>query len=516
MLKIYCDSARCYLDSSNLDLALNKELLKSILTKLHGILSYEDKNLAFTKMNAKTRWAANINTRISLYSAEDYSFPRGLLTKVVKHFTYYELAHQVIYTNLDKIPQPVSELVIPDWAYSHQVDIVHHALHNKRCVIQSGTGTGKSFAIGWIINQFKGIKTLVVVPKINLAEQMFNGLTALMPDKVIKIVNSYNKFEGEFTDITIAVINSAVNLCNKYADKLQEVGLLVVDEAHRSATESFKTVSNTCVNAEYRVGLTATPLINNLLVQAYVGDLAFVVQDSEMVDKKIIIKPTFISYKPDITYRKTYAHRQEKGEIIYLDKQGRPTFNNKPPYADVYKHSLCLNQSRNNLIVDIVKTVKAHPQRKGPIIVFIEWQDIHGTALVEAFAAQDVKIDAYLNGLTTTQERNQIINNLQKGIYDVVLATNVVSEGTDIISLEYAILCDGRVSGASVIQKIGRVVRKAEGKSNCYVIDIADTEFFYLKKAALNRELEVSKRYGKDCIKKCNNLQQLVDIITVR
>ena len=118
--------------------------------------------------------------------------------------------------------------------------------------------------------------------------------------------------------------------------------------------------------------------------------------------------------------------------------------------------------------------------------------------------------------MTTTQERNQIINNLQKGIYDVVLATNVVSEGTDIINLEYAILTDGRKSGSMTIQKIGRVVRKAEDKNSCYVIDIADTEPFYLASAAKNREYEVTQRYGADCVNYCKSLEQLIEIITVK
>lgn len=70
----------------------------------------------------------------------------------------------------------MSSLKLPFVPRDYQYDAVSHAIENKRCVLVSPTGSGKSLIIymlfRWYINTHPD-KVLIVVPTTGLVEQMF-------------------------------------------------------------------------------------------------------------------------------------------------------------------------------------------------------------------------------------------------------------------------------------------------------------------------------------------------------
>ena len=287
------------------------------------------------------------------------------------------------------------------------------------------------------------------------------------------------------------------------------------DEAQKAINETFRTILYSCINTEYKLGFSGTPS-KSLLSKAYFGDVQIKIDEQRLIDNNIIVEPDYIVYKIDKP-KTRYPHIKRDNELLYIDDNGKPTFNNKPPYINVYTEAVAYNKSRNQTIVDISKYLLELPGRKGPIVVFIEWQDIHGTELVNLYKENNINI-TFLNGLTSNKERDKIIKNLRDNKLDIVLATNVVAEGTDIINLEFAIIADGRKNGensAGVIQKVGRIIRKniAGGKNRCIAIDIADTEPFYLQSASRCREAAFKSRYGNKKLYKVSTLDELNKIL---
>lgn len=108
---------------------------------------------------------------------------------------------------------------------------------------------------------------------------------------------------------------------------------------------------------------------------------------------------------------------------------------------------------------------------------------------------------AYLHHETKTLERTEIIRDLRKGKYDVLVGINLLREGLDIPEVSLVAILDADKEGflrseRSLIQTIGRAARNAEGK----VIMYADTITQSMDKAIkeTNRRRAIQQQYNKE------------------
>ncbi len=108
---------------------------------------------------------------------------------------------------------------------------------------------------------------------------------------------------------------------------------------------------------------------------------------------------------------------------------------------------------------------------------------------------------AYLHHETKTLERTEIIRDLRKGKYDVLVGINLLREGLDIPEVSLVCILDADKEGflrseRSLIQTIGRAARNSEGK----VILYADTMTESMRKAIeeTNRRRQIQDQYNKD------------------
>jgi superfamily II DNA or RNA helicase len=79
-----------------------------------------------------------------------------------------------------------------------------------------------------------------------------------------------------------------------------------------------------------------------------------------------------------------------------------------------------------------------------------------------------------LNGKKSSDERNQSIQDMKTGKLKVIVASTIFDIGIDIPSLDVLINLGGGKSTGRVLQRIGRVIRKFEGKEFAYVVDFYD------------------------------------------
>ncbi len=107
---------------------------------------------------------------------------------------------------------------------------------------------------------------------------------------------------------------------------------------------------------------------------------------------------------------------------------------------------------------------------------------------------------AYLHGDLKTLERNEILIDLRKGIYDVIVGINLLREGIDTPEVSLVLILDADKQGffrneRSLIQTIGRAARNVNGR----VILYADVETIAMKQAIMetNRRREVQIKYNE-------------------
>ncbi|MEE9571711.1 MAG: DEAD/DEAH box helicase family protein, partial [Candidatus Neomarinimicrobiota bacterium] len=146
-------------------------------------------------------------------------------------------------------------------------------------VLNLPTGHGKTFVAMAIMDILK-LPTLIVCPRIKVANQWYDLLSKLFPNIQVGVFHSMRKIDG---DIVVGVIDSFVS-CNHFILKdddskgrnvvkntydvkefYKRWGLIVFDECHNYSTKVNSTIFRR-MEAQYTLGLSATPNKGNFSV----------------------------------------------------------------------------------------------------------------------------------------------------------------------------------------------------------------------------------------------------------
>ena len=114
----------------------------------------------------------------------------------------------------------------------------------------------------------------------------------------------------------------------------------------------------------------------------------------------------------------------------------------------------------------------------------------------------DYKV-AYLHHETKTLERTEIIRDLRKGKYDILIGINLLREGLDIPEVSLVAILDADKEGflrseRSLIQMIGRAARNANGRVIMYADHITDSMHKAITETNRRRaiQMEYNEKHG--------------------
>ena len=108
----------------------------------------------------------------------------------------------------------------------------------------------------------------------------------------------------------------------------------------------------------------------------------------------------------------------------------------------------------------------------------------------------DLKV-CYLHHETLTLERIEILRDLRKGKYDVLVGINLLREGLDLPEVSLVCILDADKEGflrshRSLIQTIGRAARNANGQVILYADRITDSMEKALNETNRRREIQIA------------------------
>ena len=108
---------------------------------------------------------------------------------------------------------------------------------------------------------------------------------------------------------------------------------------------------------------------------------------------------------------------------------------------------------------------------------------------------------AYLHNELKTLERSKIINNMRRGLFDVIIGINLLREGLDVPEVSLVVIFDADKPGffrsdKSLIQIIGRAARNANGRVIMYGDEITTA----MQKAIeeTNRRRSIQEKYNQE------------------
>lgn len=236
-------------------------------------------------------------------------------------------------------------------------------------------------------------------------------------------------------------------------DWLREVRMLLLDEADKSDAASWKSILAACKNSDWRVGFSGsfgTSLYDQLVMDELIGPVIDTVKNAELVEREISARPTIEVYGYDVTS----AIPQLPSNWWDLDGTVRRQF--------IYEHGVTYNVARHAFVGSLIRP-------DAPTVIIVDKID-HGLAL-----AADIPGAVFLDGSAAEGERLRVLDDFAAGNVKILVVTKILDRGTN--RLGYAtdvIFASGEGSTTQVLQRIGRGLRRTDGKAELRLVDVLD------------------------------------------
>lgn len=432
-----------------------------------------------------------------LFDNRNMNFPTGIIARVMKSLRESEIE----YTIFDDRLSPITRRVPwhgPKLRY-YQKEAVETLLSKTRGIVHASTGTGKSNILSAFFAE-TGVNTLILAHTTSVFYQLHENftrclkipvgiigdgkadikkVTLAMPQSLLTTIKTPKRklVKGVWKDVMV----STQIVKPELKDYLLSVEALYIDEAHRAACETVQIVANACVNAYYRVGVTATPYradLLDILIESVTGKVGYKYTASQAIRDGFLSRPTihFIDFKQR-PYPKTIT------KTVVDKKTGvAQTKESKVTYGDLYKDRVVNNLQRNLLIAKIA----AHHYKQGQSTLVIVRLLEHGINLFELLKnlGPDVK---WVNGDANKEELDAVLADLRTGKCKLCIASGIFNEGIDVQGLNVCINTTACDSPVTAMQILGRTLRRTETKTEVDFYDIADTSVRWLGQHSASR-----------------------------
>ena len=375
----------------------------------------------------------------------------------------------------------LKDLGTPFETRDYQYDAIAHGIENKRCILLSPTGSGKSFIIynllRWYLDNHEE-NALIIVPTTSLVEQMYKDFEEYGFDVENHCHKVYSGKDKK-TDKRV-IISTWQSIYKLGGDWFEQFGAIFGDEVHGFKAKSLSGIMNKAKNAEYRFGTTGTldgTETNKLVLEGLFGPVFTVTTTVKLQESKQLanldIKVMLLRYHNDICHEMQGKTYQE--EIDYI----------------------VTNEKRNNFISNLSLSLE------GNTLVLFQFVEKHGKVLydlVQDKSEEDRKV-FYVSGEVDTSDREQIRNIVEKQENAIIVASlGTFSTGINIKNLHNIVFATPSKSQIKVLQSIGRGLRKSNRDTVLY--DIADD--FHVKSHknfTLRHSAERIKIYTKEGFK---------------
>lgn len=464
---------------------LNETFMKVVCREVHMEMELQDR-FSFEAMNAKHdprvksgKWDGIKRMYNRRYKRMHVGLLEDLLKWCVKQEYSFHLDPQLIpddQIGADDIKAVIDEVIQPHdngkplSIRDHQLDGVLHMLNSERSLVQSSTSSGKSLIIYCalriyqLMEEMEGKTLFLIVPSKGLVEQMYHDFDNYsnkgkdtkwhVQTHVQRIHEDYSKFVNKQIVITTW---QSLNKMPKYL--LQEAGAIFVDEVHKASANVLTNMMESATGCGIRHGLTGTfhdMKAHVMGVKALFGRLKVVMTARELIDKGWGTEPLV---------QLVFLHYSEQERLGYAEwtkgKKGTIKYQSELEY-------LYQNPNRFDFVQNLAMTTK------GNTLVLFDRVEIYGKPLYED--AKKRGVDAYLITGEVGAEEREAIRNMLEDKDDAVVYASVatMSTGVSIKNLHNVINASSTKSKITILQTIGRLMRKHPSKEYAYIFDLVD------------------------------------------
>lgn len=386
--------------------------------------------------------------------------------------------------------------LLPDWGLrgDYQERAIAACLRQPQSILVSAAGSGKTImAARWLeclLRQWTNPHRVCNVLWIaQTHEQVEQGREALcltpsprddfwrIPDNLLERAN-----------IRVACWQS---IDPQWDMSLSEVDVLIGDEIH-SSSDAILAIADACVNAYWRLGMTATPVRTDrreLILNAAWGEVAVeITQDDVKAQGHICpgVAEVYTVGKSDELVADVDAAAAQDIQHWMDDTQQRRV---------VYRHAKRLgiveNAERNALAARLANEQIAFGQQ---VLVLVATKE-QGREI----AAQIPESKLVYSGMKVSEgRRSEIMDEVRAGTLRCMIATSLADQGLDLPTISVVVLASGGRGGREgylIEQRAARAQRTAGGKTNGLIVDFFDDGHPQLRVQSFAR-LKKYKRMG--------------------
>jgi superfamily II DNA or RNA helicase len=331
-------------------------------------------------------------------------------------------------------------------------------------VIVLPTGSGKTI-VGIRAIASCNTSALVIVPTLDLLEQWKKQLEDAFSMEIGKLGGG----EKKILPITVSTYDSAYIHAEILGNRF---GLLIFDEVHHLPAPGYRSIAEFSA-APYRLGLTATYEREDDLhseLNSLVGGKVYEKKITELAGghlspyriERIVTELTEAERKEYEEHYSVFLNFVRRAGIIMqgpVDFQKLVMRSGRDPKAR--KALLARNAARDlafnsdSKLVKLKEILQAH--REDRIFIFTEHN-----RLVHKIS-REFLIPA-ITYRTPSKERAAILEKFREGRYRAVVTSKVLDEGIDVPEANIGIIASGTGSKREYVQRLGRILRKKEGK----------------------------------------------------
>lgn len=381
-------------------------------------------------------------------------------------------------------PPPMLPITGSVKLYPYQYEAFRRWMENGgRGIVCIATAGGKTFIGLKAIEELK-LSTLILVPTLALVDQWVERLKETLGIEAGVLGGGRH----EILWVTVSTYDSAYIHAEEIGDKF---GLLIADEVHHIFAPGYSQAAE-MIAAPFRLGLTSTlhrADMRHLDAPRLIGGVVYEISHEELIGEYVAPyehKKVFVELMPEekVEYEKYWGiykaylatHNMEmKSEEDFKRLIKLSAFDSEAREALLARNKalkIALNSEAKMQF--LAQQLKASNEKT---IIFTLHNDL-------VYAISKRFLIPAITHKTSDAERRLILSKFKNGEYRVIVTSQVLDEGLDVPDAERGIVLSGTGSPRQHIQRLGRLLRKREGKV-ALLIEVISRE---------TKEMEISRR----------------------
>jgi superfamily II DNA or RNA helicase len=370
----------------------------------------------------------------------------------------------------------------------------------KRGVIILPTGAGKTFVAQMAI-ELVGRQTLIVVPTLDLMNQWYDLLVATFKAEIGLIGGGY----FEIGALTVTTYASAFRFMERLGNQF---GLLICDECHHLPGAGYRYIAELAL-APFRLGLTATPERadgGEALLEELLGPIVYR-KEAQQLAGEYLADYSVVRLSVDLTPEEQQLYSEERAiyrrflsslGVNFASLDGWQQFVTASARSEAGRRAMQAYRTSKRLALGteaklqaLVKVLQRH-RRERVLIFTAENEMVYRIA-------QQFLIPAITHE-TPIKERSEWLAAFNQGQILALATSKVLNEGVNIPEAAIAVVLSGSGSTREHVQRLGRILRKTEGKEAIlYEVVTAGTAEERISERRSNvNQFRAARNHGED------------------